>query len=373
MSIRVGIAGVRGLSVVQALRDTPGVEVTALCDLDAAALERAASRWEIPLSYRIYGDMLAGPIDAVIVATPMQLHVQQTIEALHAGKHVLSEVTAGCSMDELFWLVEEVEGSGLVYMMAENYIYTPEMQQVIAMAAAGCFGSLYYGEGEYLHNLDNILTYPDGRPSWRRWWQLGTRGLFYPTHSLGPLMKCFAGDRIESLVAMGSGWHTRRDLRQEDTSVALLRLASGGMIRLRVDCISRRPHAMNNHTLQGTAGVYESPRTGGEHVVSLIPPGENVDDATWQPLSDYAHYLPERYRNAPGHALRAGHGGGDYFIVQDFIDAVRGLKPPAIDVYEACEWTAVGLLSSLSVSNGSRLMLMPDFRSRDRRDQITIL
>ena len=64
--------------------------------------------------------MLESDIDAVVIATPMQLHVPQAILALEAGKHVMSEVTAGVTMDELWWLIESVEKSQKVYMMAEN-------------------------------------------------------------------------------------------------------------------------------------------------------------------------------------------------------------------------------------------------------------
>ena len=58
----------------------------------------------------------------------------------------------------------------------------------------------------------------------------------------------------------------------------------------------------------------------------------------------------------------AGHGGGDFFIVKDFVDAVRGETKPAIDVYTACEWTAVGLLSGLSVTNHEKHIEVPHFR-----------
>jgi len=365
MPIKIGIAGARGLSAITALKGSSQAQVVALCDLDQDLLQAESTRYGIAQTYRVYEDMLAADIDAVIVATPMQLHTQQTILALNAGKHVLSEVTAGVSFDELFWLVEEVEKSGKVYMLAENYIYTPEVQQVLAMKKAGLFGDVYYGEGEYLHNIKNIMQYPDGLPSWRKWWQWGTRGLFYPTHSIGPLMKWFEGDHIDYIVAMGSGWHTEKNYRQEDSAGCMIQLTSGKMLRLRVDCVSNRPHAMMNYTLQGTNGVYESPRVGDNHVVSF---GQNPDHMQWQSLSDYASYLPERYKLDAEKAAATGHGGGDYFIVQDFIDAINGIKPPAIDVYEACEWTAVGLLSSLSVSNKGRAMEMPNFRTGKIRD-----
>ena len=154
------------------------------------------------------------------------------------------------------------------------------------------------------------------------------------------------------------------------TSVAMLQMKSGKLIRLRVDCVSNRPHAMANHTLQGTKGVYESPRTHGEHMVYFIKEGENIDYAKWEPLSNYSSYLPERYKTVSDNAKKAGHGGGDYYIVQDFLDAVRGIKKPAVDVYEACEWTAVALLSSLSVSNRGRAIDMPNFRTNLMKEKI---
>ena len=193
--------------------------------------------------------------------------------------------------------------------------------------------------------------------------------MFYPTHSLGPVMKWFGDDGVDFVVALGSGWHTRPTIRQEDTSVALLQMKSGKLIRLRVDCISKRPHAMANYTLQGTKGAYESPRTLGEPMVYIANDGDDHDHAQWEPLSNYDGFLPERYKTATDQMKSAGHGGGDYFIVQDFVDAIRGKKQPMIDVYEACEWTAVGLLSSLSVANRGRAIDMPNFRSKAMKDK----
>ena len=56
--------------------------------------------------------------------------------------------------------------------------------------------------------------------------------------------------------------------------------------------------------------------------------------------------------------------------MEDFVNAVRTGTRPDIDVYQACEWTAVGLLSELSVMNGGRTIDMPDFRKSGVDDQI---
>jgi predicted dehydrogenase len=252
---------------------------------------------------------------------------------------------------------------GKVYMMAENYNYIPEVQLIQNMVDKGMLGEVYFGEGEYLHDIKHLTRYPDGRTSWRKYWQLGKRGIFYPTHSLGPVMKWFKGDRIQSVTCMGTGWHTAPDFRQEDTSITLCRMQSGKLIKLRVDCISERPHNMTYYTLQGTKGCYEAPRgMGDDHKIWLKGMDASTDNARWRPLRDFYDYLPDRYKNATEEQKAAGHWGGDYFIVQDFVDAVQEGSKPAVDVYEACEWTAVALLSELSAMNGGKAVDMPDFR-----------
>lgn len=361
--LKVGIAGARGLSTMMGFNALEGVQVTALCDLNEDLLNKQCEKHNIPKGYRIFDDMLESDIDAVVIGTPMQCHVPQAIAALEAGKHVLSEVTAGVTMDELFWLTEAVEKSGKTYMFAENYCYMPFNQLVRNMVRMGLFGEVYYGEGEYLHNIISLTTYPNGKTSWRKYWQLGKRGTFYPTHSVGPVMQWFEGDHIESVSCFSSGVHNAAGLRQDDTTVSMCQMRSGKLIRIRVDCISPRPHNMVGYQLQGTKGCFESARgLTDQHKLWLEGMDESVDKAKWRPLMDYTQYLPERYLKATTEQNAAGHGGGDFFIVEDFVRAIQTGERPEIDVYQACEWTAVGLLSELSVANRGRAVDMPNFR-----------
>lgn len=375
MSIKVGIVGVRGLSCMTALRAIQEVEVTAFCDIDTAILEEKAKEFGIKKTYRIFEDMLDSDIDAVIIATPMQLHVQQAIKALEAGKHVLSEVTAGVTMDELWWLVEAVEKYNKTYMMAENYCYIPQNQLILNMVQKGMFGEIYFAEGEYIHNVTALTQYPDGKSSWRKYWQLGKKGMFYPTHSLGPLMQWFDGEHIKYVSCFGSGVHTRKEFKQDDTSLTICQLESGKLIKLRIDCISERPHGMAYYSVQGTKGCYEAPRgLGDEHKIWLSGMDENTDNAKWRPLSDFYEYLPERYKNATEEQKATGHWGGDYFQVKDFIDAIINKTDPVIDVYKACEWSAVSILSQLSVMNGGRTIEMPAFGKKlENKDKKIII
>ena len=368
-TLKVGIAGGRGLSTLLGFQSIEGVEIAAMCDLDEDLLRAKSIEHNIPHTYRVFDDMLESDIDAVVIATPMQCHVPQAIAALEAGKHVLSEVTAGVTMDELWWLKEAVEKSRKTYMYAENYCYMPYCQQIRQMVRMGVFGDVYYGECEYLHNVRSLMTYPNGKTSWRTYWQLGKRGSFYPTHSIGPMMQWFEGERIASISSFSAGHHN--GLRQDDTSVTMCTTQSGKLIKLRVDCVSPRPHNMTGYQLQGTRGVFESAREhDGRNIVWFDTLDDCVDQAQWRNLSDYSEYLPERYRKASDEQNKAGHGGGDFFLVEDFVNAIRLGAKPDIDIYQACEWTAVGLLSELSIMNGGRAIDMPDFRKNCIDDQI---
>ena len=375
MTLEVGIVGVRGLSTLKGFKNLKETRVQALCDLNEKLLTEQTEKHGIPEKYRVYDDLLETDIDVVVIATPMHLHVPQVIKALEAGKHVLSEVTAGVTMEELWWLKKWVERyDDLVYMMAENYCYIPHNQIIKNMVKEGLFGDIYFGEGEYIHDIKELTTRANydsssdvnikkGKTTWRRFWQLGRRGAFYPTHSIGPVMQWFSEDKIKSVSCQGTGWNTAPEFRQEDTSITTCKLETGKLIKIRIDCISERPHNLTYYSLQGTKGCYEAPRgLGDDHKIWLKGMDENTDKAEWRSLTEFHDYLPERYQKATKEQKAAGHWGGDYFIVEDFVKAITENQKPPIDVYDSCEWTAVGLLSEISVQHNGKPVLMPDFR-----------
>ena len=54
--------------------------------------------------------------------------------------------------------------------------------------------------------------------------------------------------------------------------------------------------------------------------------------------------------------------GGDYYVIQDFIRAVKGEIEVPVNVYEACEWSAVAMLSEISAENNGMPVKMPNFK-----------
>ena len=361
--IKVAFAGVhRSSSFFRAFQAHSETQIVALCDINENVLAEAGKATGITSLYTLYEKMLdeARP-DAVVVATPMQFHVPQSIAALQRGVHVLCEVTAAVSLDEAYWLVQECKKSRAIYMMAENYTYTRPNVLVRSMVEAGLFGEVYYAEGEYLHDCSSLHHTADGGPTWRYYWQVGVNGATYPTHSLGPCLQ-WIKERPERISCIGSGRWTDPEHRIEDTVLLLCKTRAGKLIRIRIDMLSKRPHAMTNYTLQGTKGVYESARRRGEgHWVWLKDHCQDPNE--WVPLETFEdEFLPELWRNPPQEALEAGHWGGDYFEVMDFVEALHGKKPPTIGIHEAMDMTLPGLVSQESIRREGEWLPVPDSR-----------
>jgi predicted dehydrogenase len=175
------------------------------------------------------------------------------------------------------------------------------------------------------------------------------------------------GDRVVRICCAGSGHHyldPRGDAYEnQDTCVMLAQTARGALIKIRVDMLSERPHAMTNYSLQGTRGCYESARSPEErHKIWLadLCPDKNV----WMDLAELEHeYMPDMWRNPPEAALRAGHGGGDYFEVLDFVRSIVDGAPCPIGIHEAMDMTLPGLVSQASIAAGGAWMDVPDSRA----------
>ena len=365
----VGIVGAAGRGGgFRAGLEANDARVAAVCDIREEELPACAERLGASETYTDYAEMIEkADLDAVVVGTPMPCHAEQAVLALDRGLSVLSEVTAAVSLEECRRLVETAARSGGVYMMAENYAYMKPNVLVKELVRQGLFGEVYYAEGEYLHELKGLNEIT----RWRRRWQTGVDGITYGTHSLGPILQWMAGDRVVRVCCEGCGNHYR-DPRDEpycqDTCVMLCKTARGALIKIRVDMVSDRPHAMTNYQCQGTDGAYESARGGPVDkgklwLRSLSEKPKWFDLDTLVNLDDFVEaHMPEIWRNPPEAALKAGHGGGDFFEIRDFVRAARGEAPCPIGIHEAMDMTLPGLVSQESVGRGGEWMEVPDSR-----------
>ena len=363
--IRFGIIGAvsRGSAFFVALQVNPATRIAALCDIREEEVRASAAELEVEHVFTDAEQMMdSGYVDAVVIGSPMPFHAPQAIMALERNLHVLSEVTAGVSLEECRDLVGAARRSQGIYMMAENFCYMKPNVLVRELTRAGLFGQLYYGEGGYIHELKQLNV----DTPWRRYWQTGKNGNTYPTHSLGPVLRWFEGRRVTSVCAVGTGHHYRDPggaaYAIEDSVTTMCRLDCGALVNVRIDMLSDRPHNMVHYALQGTDGCYES--TDGFEGVPKIWLRSRNETVTWERLEALEEqFLPDYWKHPPDEAVAAGHGGGDYWEIQDFVQAVLGKQQPPIDIDRAMDMTLPGLVSQQSIAQGSTWVAVPDSRA----------
>ena len=146
----VGLAvvglGYWGPNLLRNAWEVEGTHVAAVCDRDAASLERIVHRYPSVRSTESFDDVLADDaVDAVVIATPVSTHFDLARQALEAGKHVfvekpLAERSEQCR--ELMTLADERE---LVLMPGHTFLYSPPVRKVKELLEAGEVGELFFG------------------------------------------------------------------------------------------------------------------------------------------------------------------------------------------------------------------------------------
>lgn len=394
--IRIAVLGVgsRGAEMMRRSLAIPGVRVTAVCDIVEEKATRAQNTVEQmtgarPAPYtrgpEDWKSMVErGDVDAVLVMTPQDQHARQAIHSMNAGKHVGSETPAAYTVDECWALVETKEKTGRRYMLLENYPYSRTRMMVHHMAHRGAFGEVTYGESSYIHDTRELAYEKDGSLSWRGQLARRHRGDIYPTHALGPVSLWLGvnrGDRLVTMVSMDSGTQAlqayARDrfgaahaaaqpgfFQKRDRTITLLRSANEKLIVLRYDSASTRPFG-GWESLQGTRGAYD----GSPQAELVYLEGRSRKEG-WEPIEKYRHEFDHPYWRQDGErAVKAGHGGGDYFVLREFYAALAEDREPPIDVYDAATWSAVLPLSARSIHEANKPVEIPDFlrgRWKDR-------
>jgi predicted dehydrogenase len=388
--VRIGFIGVgdRGTGLLKVTLAFPNVEVPAICDIDENRLRNAQSlvekaKGKKPEGYskdaHDYRRLLSrDDLDAVLIGTPQELHAEMVVDALHAKKFVGSEVPACITVDECWKLVEAHEQSKTGYMMLENYLYSQPVMMIQRMVDEGLFGELTYGYGSYIHEIRNMRFKKDGSLTWRGENILHNRGIIYPTHAVGPVCRWMGinkTDTLSTLVAMDSKAISTHKYAVEkfgadsnaakvkfengDTNQCLIRTKNGRLIEVRYDTSSPRPNGMGEYSLQGSKASYVS--TFGERKIYLE--GKSPAEK-WQNLDEYNDQYNSKYWSERGEeAAKSGHGGGDYFVISDFIRSIQ-TGESAIDVYDAVTWSCIRPLSEESIKGGSKPMQIPNFREK---------
>jgi predicted dehydrogenase len=381
--VRIGVVG-GGFGSSFQWHLHPDCKVTAVCDVRTDRLERLMQVYRCEKGYKDYREFLKHPeLDAVALFTPAPFHAAMATEAMNAGKHLISAVPAGMTVEELEKLIETVKRTGLKYMMAETSYFRPETLTCMELKRQGKFGTIFYSEAEYHHSgtveyyygdgfdcqtchlgsSEQAKKYDRGIPTWSH----GYPPMLYPTHCTGMIVPVI-GERLVEVVAHGWGdGHESLKKNYYDNNpfwntVAMFKTSGGHASRVsiawhiaaagtergvfygdRMSYIMQRPEGSPNTI------VTQQEKPGSRQGLHQ---GDIKSEAYAQP--NHIEKLPEPLR------IKSGHGGSHTFITHEFISAIVGDRYPTVNVWEAVAYTLPGIIAHKSALRGGELLKIKD-------------
>jgi len=138
MKVCLAGAGAFGIKHLDGIRNIDGVEVVSLVGRTLEPTRQVAAKYGIGHATTELAESLArDDIDAVILATPTQLHARQAIACLEAGKHVQVEIPLADRLADAQAVVDLQRSTGLVAMCGHTRRFNPSHQWIHRRIADG--------------------------------------------------------------------------------------------------------------------------------------------------------------------------------------------------------------------------------------------
>lgn len=222
--LRIGILGASRIApnALFAPAASTGDHLVAVAARDQAKAEAYASEHGIARVLSDYRAVIDDP-EVEVIYNPLAngLHGPWNIEAMRAGKHVLSEKPSASTAAEAQRVLDIQRDTGVVFMEAFHYRYHPVMDRMVELATLGEIGTLSH--------VDIVMGFPLTRPSDPRWnFDLAGGSLMdvgcYAVHALRTLSSALGGNPT---VIAGTAVPHEADDRVDAELTADLALAEG--------------------------------------------------------------------------------------------------------------------------------------------------
>lgn len=409
MGIKIGLVGLGsfGGCFAHLFNSHPLVDSIAICDAEQSKLKN----WKEWLAYSgkladkdVYeslDDICASDCDAIAIITQPSLHAPQAIKAMEAGKDVYSAVPVICLPDDeemLDWCQKIIDCSlrtGKHYMLGETTFYRPQTMFCRRKFAEGGFGDVVFASAEYAHDVDwSVCSLREVSKSrgtgvigsqiaarMKSYYDRGLKShpMNYPTHSVsGPVSV------MNTYALKVSAYGTKNQFGEEDkyfshsdfaSIVAMFKLANGASFRvaeLREICPNLGLKD-EDFRIYGTRGSYsynqykDNQRIPG--VLTSYRRDNSCRSMTDQEMRDP---LPKEVADAfkkvlqpdakPGDEfVPQGHGGSHPYLVNEFVTSVYEHRRPAIDIWQASSWMAMGVAAHKSAQREGEIVNVVDF------------
>lgn len=257
--IRWGILGYARIAreqVMPAILRSSNAVLAALASRDAGKLKEATQRFPGIQVHASYEALLAdSAIDAIYVPLPNALHLEWTLRAIRAGKHVLCEKPMGLTAEESVEMIAAARQRGVKLMEGFMYRYTDRTRVVVDLIRSGVLGEIKFVASSFrflLSNPSSIKLRPE----------LGGGALYdvgcYPVNFIGLVADLSADARPGSVLPDSISGESVR-VSGVDTGFSAVFKYSSGMIAS-ANC-GFNSHGRIFSEIVGTKGVLEIPNT----------------------------------------------------------------------------------------------------------------
>lgn len=137
MKICVVGNGAFGKKHLEALSNIEDVEVVCLVGRREEETKKVAVQFNVPNYTLTLEDALKYDFDAAIITSPTQIHAQQAIALMNAGKHVMIEIPMADSIEDAQAIVAKQKETGLVAMAGHTRRFNPSHQYIHNKIKAG--------------------------------------------------------------------------------------------------------------------------------------------------------------------------------------------------------------------------------------------
>ena len=161
----ISTANIGRAAVNPAVQASSNGELLAVASRDADQARAFADEHGIPRSYGSYEELLADPdIDAVYNPLPNSLHLEWSVRAAEAGKHILCEKPLALDEAECREMAAAADANEVRLLEAFMYRFHPRTQRVVELVREGAIGDLRVIRSTFTFRLtkpDNIRLDPD--------------------------------------------------------------------------------------------------------------------------------------------------------------------------------------------------------------------
>lgn len=377
--VRVGFIGLgnRGDQVLSAFLEHKDCEVAAVCDLNKAYREYAASRIENhPDQYSEYRKLLdRKDLDAVVVATPDHWHALQMIHTCQSGKDVYVEKPASVSVHEGRAMVKAAREHGRIAQVGIQRMSTPFCGEAADLIRNGAIGKVtvvrcFHVQNEWPKGIGNppdedppkdfdwdawtgpaqLKKYNKNKTFYRfRWFYDFSGGQLtnFGVHYLAQIHRSLGVNAPLAVMAMGGKFANYDNREVPDTMEVVWHYPGDTLVTFsQFNATGAQPAGKPCEIeFRGTKGTMYFNTAGYEIVPEIVKANEFVARSPIDREKERQWYLGAAAqidpKKAEGRVLDADHA-------RTFLDSVKSRKEPTCDIEYGHRCTSAALIANIA-------------------------